>query len=516
MASIIENMITKVTGIPLRPKHESSGASQIEAIERRIFPASGVKTRVHDVIGNAELVTIGGNYSGNENDKDPNNLNRLYIELYRSTETKKELSDKLDSIRNYDYVETILRDLSGEVLTRSYDPTHSEFFIFNTDLEEYSELNEKVNSDLKNLKIYDILADILEDFLLKGQYILKMDYSNDELDDGLDQDTTLPAYTKSKMVRIFDAEHRILRDPANYLVLNLFSSHKKLKIKSESGSFYYLKLPRGVIPESIIAKINNLKILEALQPLIELQAIDEKMYFHVQFPPGKDATEAYKECRTYEKLLKSMLSLGKADNADQVIEKISTIKVIPLFGNQQEMRAVSVNKINRIDLEQIKDLRNAISNAIKIKIDGDNSTNSEYYKLVKTIRNCLRISVQEFLIHYIHQKYSIKIKPDDFELKVPEVQGAEDLDMIDYLNMNQSTYKDTLELLKTTVDQVRALMGNPLIDEDELLNNLSDKLQKMTGVKVFRNSADLKEFIENPDNKDVVAAFNSGNNEEES
>jgi hypothetical protein len=59
-------------------------------------------------------------------------------------------------------------------------------------------------------------------------------------------------------------------------------------------------------------------------------------------------------------------------------------------------------------------------------------------------------------------------------------------------------------------------MGNPLIDEDELLNNLSDKLQKMTGVKVFRNSADLKEFIENPDNKDVVAAFNSGNNEEES
>lgn len=250
--------------------------------------------------------------------------------------------------------------------------------------------------------------------------------------------------------------------------------------------------------------------------MIELQAIDEKMYFHVQFPPGKDATEAYKECRTYEKLLKSMLSLGKADNADQVIEKISTIKVIPLFGNQQEMRAVSVNKINRIDLEQIKDLRNAISNAIKIKIDGDNSTNSEYYKLVKTIRNCLRISVQEFLIHYIHQKYSIKIKPDDFELKVPEVQGAEDLDMIDYLNMNQSTYKDTLELLKTTVDQVRALMGNPLIDEDELLNNLSDKLQKMTGVKVFRNSADLKEFIENPDNKDVVAAFNSGNNEEES
>lgn len=512
MAGLVEKFITKVTGIPMTAKSES-GAGQIEAIERRIFPVSGIKTKVHDVMNGADLSVIQGDFHDPEV-KDPDNLNRLYVELYRSTEDKKGLAERLSAVRNYDYVETILRDLSAEVLTRSFDPTHSEFFTFSVFTEEYNDLTEKVNTDIKNLKIYDMLADILEELLLQGQYIFKMDYTNDELDDGLEQELTLPAYSKSKMVKIFDSENKRLRDPANYLVLNLFSSHKKLRIKSESGSFYYLKLPRGIIPESIIPKINNLKILEALQPLIELQAIDEKMYFHVQFPPGKDATEAYKECRNYEKLLKSMLSLGKADNAEQVIEKISTIKVIPLFGSQNEMRSVSVNKINRIDLAQIKDLRDAISNAIKIKIDGDNSTNAEYYKLVKTIRNCLRMSVQEFLINYIHQKYSIKIKPDDFELKVPEVQGAEDLDMIDYMNMNQSTYKDTLELLKITVDQMNALTGNPYIDEDELLNNLSDKLQKMTGTRIFRNSAEIKEFLLDPKNKDIVEKNSSENNSE--
>lgn len=434
---------------------------------------------------------------------------KLYSEMMKGAMSKKTLSDKLAVIRDYDYVDSILRDLATDVLTRSFDNSQSEFFVFtsrkSSKIDDNEDLDKKVNQDLKSLKIYDMLFEIIEDLLFEGQYIFKMDYTNNELDDSLDQNNTIPAYSKSKMVKIFDNQESILRDPANYLVFSIFSSHKKMTVKTESGSYYYLKMPRGIIPESLISKIMNLKILESLQPLVEIQAIDEKMYFHIKFPPGKSATEAYTECRNYEKLIKTMLNMDRDYsnmNVETILDRISSVKVIPLFGNQEEMTPHSVNKVNRIDLDQIKDLRSSISNSLKINIDNQNDTNAEYYKLIKRVRGQLRISVSEFLINYISQRYSIDLEIEDFDLKVPEVQGAEDLDTIDYINLHQSTYNNILDLLQNTVKAVNTLVASPLIDAQALINSYSDQMQKVTGSRILKNFQVLNEtspeYLTNP------------------
>lgn len=459
-----------------------------------------VTEKEHNELMGGQLLQVGANkYTSN---------GALYNALTKGAGDKLSLAEKLDKIREFDFVDSILRDLATDVLTRGFDRDQAEFFVFtskkSTNIPNNAELDAKINIDLKSLKIYDILFEVMESYLFYGQYIFKMDYVANELDDVVDQNNSIPAYSKSEMVKVYDIDESMLKDPANYLVLNLFSSHKRLKVKSDSGSYYYLKMPRGIISESLIDKIINLKILESLQPLVEIQAIDEKMYFHINFPPGKNAAEAYNECRNYEKLIKSMLNMEKdnTNNIDSILDRISSVKVIPLFGTQSEMRPQTINKVNRIDLAQVTDLRNSISNSLKINIANQNDTNAEYYKLIKRVRNQLRISITEFLVGFIKQRYSLDISVEDIDVKVPEVQGAEDLDTIDYINLHQSTYNSVLDLVQNTVKTVNALASSPLIDKKELIDSYSDQLLKITGSRIFKNYEELNstnpEFLENP------------------
>lgn len=512
ISSLFGGLRFPIPGQVMHPKYEAVSLKDPvgSSIQATTFPKENVSVKVHNVLGKGDSV-VSGNYHATE---DSLTGMQLISALIQGAEDKAQLMEKLNKIRDYDYVESTLRDLSTDVMTRSFDPNQSEFIVFNALNKDYVDLNEKVNQDIQSMKMYDMIMDVIDEFIFQGQYIFKMDYNAGELDDCVTQEFSLPAYSKGSMIKVFDINEGTLRDPANYLVLNLFSSHKKLKIQSESGSYYSLKLPRGLFSESIIPKIINLRLLEMIQPLIELQSIDEKTYYHIRFPPGKDVSEAYKECMNYEKLLKSMLSLDEVKDVDDIVDRVSSIKVIPLFGSQEEMRAQTVNKVNRIDLDQIKDLRDSISNSLKIKINGDNSTNVEYYKLVKRIRGAIKSSVHEFLINFIHQKYSIQLDPKDFEVVLPEVQGAEDLDAIDFINMHQSTYKDILALLETTTESVAKLSQNPLIDRDALIDSFSDKMMKITNTRIFKNSDMINsEIAEGKIDKDQV--FNQNTTTEE-
>lgn len=484
-------------------KSESVGQGVVEGFKTTIIPKDKVNTVVHNV------------FVGSDTTKDYSSYGEQLSELSDSAADKKSLMTKMEVIREYDYTEAVLREVSTDVLTRNYDASQKAFFTFLTDNSKLKPIEGAINKDLYDLKIYDTLNDIIEDYLFNGQYILKLDAkinsakdpvskedssskSTDpkkivyELSDNLDQKEYLPAYSKSRLVKIFDARSEKLKDPSDFLVLNLFSSNKKILVESEKGSSYNTRLPKGLFSEAIIKKMNNLKLLEALQPLIELQSIDEKMYFNIRFPPGKDVNEAYSEAKNYEKLLKSILSVdSRTQNVDDIVDRVSSIKVIPLFGNQEQLNQVSVSKVNRIDLQQIQDLRDSISSSLKVNIDGNNSNNLEYYKLIRRIRSFLRISIQEFLVLYIKKKYSIEVTMNDFEVAVPEVQGAEDLDTIDYINLTQSTYKDILELIKVTNEAITELIDSPLIDKEALINSYSNKIQKLTGANIFKTYSEI-------------------------
>lgn len=418
---------------------------------------------------------------------------------------KASLIQKFEDIRNFDYVETILRDVATDVLAKSYDQSQGEFFTFHIKTDRYKKLEPLVNKDLKTLKLYNILHDIIEDYLLYGQYILKVDYRHNELDDGVEQPNCIPAYSKSALCKVFltntDGFNITgqIEDPEEYLCLNLFSSHKRLEVQSESGSFYYLKMPRGIIPESIIAKINNLRILEALQPLMEIQSIDKKMYFYIRFPVGKDMTEAYIEARDYEKMVKSLLTFSTDEEVtvESIVEKISQVKVVPLFGDQETIEPKEIDTTERIDLQQIEDLRDSISNALKININDSNGDNIEYFKLIKRVRACLKCSIEEWLLFYINKRYGSQIthpiQSDDFEIKLPDVQGVDELDEIDYLNMYNDTFAKSIDALVQAIDSVGKLGASPLIDMKEVVNLYSTKFQKLFGSRVFKEYGSLTE-----------------------
>lgn len=489
-----ENMIDKNESVPV-----------IENFTDRLYQQSSIKVH-NELYDNYIPDTSNGNSVFSS-------YNNLYKSINSNILLKRNIIDSMESIRNHDYVEVILRDLATEVLTRSYDKK-TPFFLFKSDVHE--SLVDKVNIDIKNLKLYNVINDIIEDYLLYGEYIIKMDYANNELDDSIDQSMIMPAYSKSSIEKVYDEEQGVVRSPGEYLILRLFHSRVKLDdIKTDSGSNYYLRLPRGIILQSIIPKITNLKLLESLQPAIELQAIDEKMYFYARFPSGNDVKEAYKQCRDYEKLLKSLLTTNiNSSSVNDIIENASRIKVIPLFGDQSEISQQSITKINRIELSQVDDLRNSISNALKIKINGDNSTNPEYFKLVKRIRDKLAESIKEFIYYYVKQKYSIDMDDDEFDILVPDVHGSEDLDLIDYINMHQSTYKDAWELVKLTSESLKEVSTDPTIDQEVLVSHMTDRLSKLVGSNLFKSFSTLVEESGDEVNPLTVVYNNQSDNEE--
>lgn len=473
----------------LTPKSESM--AMINTITNGMYPSNNISVKHPNIPGLSS--NFSGLYVGHMSDEEYKTHSEMLLKstLADEVQSKRGLMEKLEVIRDYDYIESTLRDLGTDVLTKNYNESQGPFIQIRLSDEKEYKLEEQLNKDIMNLKIYETLHDVIEDYLFNGQYILKVDYENIELDDCLDQKEVLPAYTKTKMAKVFDNSTSELHHARNYLVLNLFSSPKKLKIKTANGSFYTLKLPRGVVSESIIPKINSLKLLESLQPLIEMQAIDEKMYFYVNFPPGKDAAEAYAEARDYEKLLKSLLTTNPTTNLYEVIDRLSTVKVIPLFGQQGEIRPQTVSKINRIDLDQIEDLRTSISKSMKVNIAGDNESNKEYFKLIKRIRSMIQKSVAEFMIEFIKKKYNKDFSYDDFKIYLPEVKGVDELDTVDYISLAASSSKEVISMITEMSNTFKELSEASNIDTEYLIEYFNDKLVPITGKPIFLTTEEV-------------------------
>lgn len=485
--------------IQLAQKAESMG--MINSIHNRLIPSSQIKIRTPDIPGltsNFSGLAIMSMMSGS--DYKSNSELLLKSSMAGEVTSKRDMMEKLEPVRDYDYVESTLRDLGTDVLSKNYNDSQGPYIkFFITDQKEH-DFEKKVNKDIVDLKLYEILNDVMEDLLFNGQYILKVDYENNELDDCLEQSEILPAYSKTKMVKVFDKSTSELHHIRNYLVLNLFNSPKKLKIKTESGSYYTVKLPRGIISESLIPKINALKLLESLQPLIEMQAIDEKMYFYVNFPAGKDASEAYKEAKDYEQILKSLLTTNPTTNLYEVIDRISTVKVIPLFGNQGDIRPQTVNKINRIDLDQINDLRDSISKSMKVNIAGDNEKNIEYFKLIKRIRSLIQKSISEFMVEFIKKKYNKDLDPNEFKILLPEVKGVEELDTVDHISLTASSSKEVISMISEMSEVFEKLKLLPNVDTEYLTDYFNEKLVPITNKPIFFTAEEVNKRIkDNPE-----------------
>lgn len=509
--------------------------------ERTINPESNYTTTEVNNLTNFR-------YGNHQSSKDKT-FGALLAELLDSTSTKIEFKRKIDSIKDIDYIEALIRSMEVDVLKKNWDPAQGPFFSFSIINEKYKKYEDNIRNDIENLGIYQWLTEHIRDILLYGQYIFKIDYTHDELDDFLDQVRTLPAYNRGDIKKVFtnikinsdeidtgtnpafsvsgmpsvvtipggkytglnnSSEapsgsndmtadgSGTLYDAKEFFIFTLYAKYRETKVRSTNGSYYRIKIPEGVIPESIISKIVNLKMLEALQPLIELQALDEKMFFWVRFPVGQDYTEAMKTVSRYEQYIKSALAIGDVDPTDisSLLQKATTAKVIPLFGDQNQMESQTINKINRIDLSSLSDIRNGISAALDAKIDGDNSTYPRYLKKIRMIRQLLQDSASESLRGYIKVKYNIDLKPADFKLSVPEIYGAEELDTNEYRTLQMDSEKSTLDFVKTLAGEFKELHQTGIIDTTKLVSIYRPKLAKLLGIDILRVDEDLKKIYD--------------------
>lgn len=457
---------------------------------------------------------LGSGFTGNMNNE-YTGVGSVVSALAENIKTKTTLIEKLDEIRSFDYIESPIRDLGTDTMTKNFDPSERSYFQFvmkqsGNENEEKKKVNkeliDKVNDYLVNSKLYEMILENVEDFLLYGEYLFKNESDEDGggiIDDSVEQNTTVPIYEKGTLVKVYEIGNKKLVNPSKYVVLTLFKSPKKIRIKSASGKYYYVRIPRGVINESLIEKIKALKILETLQPMTELMAIDEKLYFYVRFPQGKDMNEAYQEVNGYERFLKSVLSLDTPESVSEILDKITKVKVIPLFGSQEEIRPQTISKVNRIELAQLNDLRDSISSSMKIDImskEGENSP--QYLKLIKRIRKMIASSVKVHISHKL-EEWGDDLDYSEFEILTPELKGADDIDVIDYTNLYSSTLKEVSDLISDLNGRLLELV-NPengsTVDVQKVVDYYNEKMRPIIGHDIFSVKALLGDS--NTDNTD--------------
>lgn len=413
------------------------------------------------------------------------------------TMTKKSHIDAIDEIIDYDYIDYVIRELSNDVFYKHVDTNDT--FIKASVPEGFEVLGTKCDKLIKDSCIYEILIDNISNLLSYGELILRIkdDFS---VSDEIDQSNYMPVYKHGKIRKVLDIKNKKLLPKDKFLVFTLFKSSKKSTVKTEKN-IYYTRVPKGIIPYTVINKLNSLKLLEELQPLIELQSIDEKMFFYLRFPSETDVADAHKKVSSYERFLKNILQLQEVKDTSTLADRMSRVRVIPLFGDQSEIQQNNISKINRIDQSQVDNIKETISKLININIHKDNDNNVPYLKMITSIRSMIRTSLEYWIKEYVRSlggksSEQLKSNGDKIKIIIPDIKGLDEISALDYISLYSNSVNEVNDLIKNISEAIEILSNKPGIDKEILIEYYNNKIEKVIGKRIFEYTSQEEESSE--------------------
>ena len=438
----------------------------------------------------------------------------------KMTESRVGVIRAVDSLRNFYLVETLLSQLVDDAL--SPDMLNGDILTVFSEGTNKNEVNKEIEYLDEKFGLDQLAEDITPDLCAYGEYLLRTkinkktvekkeggnineaeekEYGLIDIIDCVDQEKVIPV-TKAGNIQYYltiDQRGRLIKEePADYIRFSLGT--KKIKVnsieeftgvkKEQLEKFreeipFYLKTGKSII-FSIIPKLKELEILEALVPATKLSKLTQGTILGVQVPPGYSVEEGMKAAKRMEGIINEKVGIDK-ERGEITVESIMAssgrIKVIPQFGDKGTTQKLETKMDEPDDLlSSIEELRKIITSSsgipYELMYESDGSGKGEvlkryarYLRKLKMIQRAVASGIKELvIIHCVNKGIEVNKK----DLKVTFTNKLIELDNLDQLEYLDTTL-NILGNIKTFVFELR--------DEESPLRKYTDVLKLRDFIK---------------------------------
>jgi len=477
-------------------------------LEKRLKSLLGIRYTVSE----PEFYPIIPDLKDNKN----NLIQQLLDGLRGQIGSKKQLFKTYTELQNQPLVESLLLKVITDLLWKGRGEQKPLLEVeYTPDKGVQNDLNEII----KNFRIEDHITECMFDLLLFGEYYYYIDWANTEIDDRYDYPDLLPVYTRGEVEKVlYTASTNTLHKYGEFtrdkfieshevFILSLPSRRMKIKVRDESGSEYYVKIPIPFVIPSAITLLNSLALMEKLIPLTQVMRMDRGQIVNISVPPNTPIKQIFEICKEYEKQLNSTLNLNLSLNTmEEILSSFGRFKCIPsLNTGKADMGVRDQPEPRTVDLRDMEYLVATIANRIGVPVSyiidlgqgqEDPKTLLTYLQKLHFIRKEIGKGVKRFLLNYLEyrrtsgEKYKM-IKSDELKVKLPPVPGIETLDAIDVAD----SLSGMLSNIQRIIDDFNRMFQEteetlPELDRRAMLDILNTKLEPILGRKIF----DLKKL----------------------
>lgn len=375
-------------------------------------------------------------------------LNQLLASaLFKSVQTKKAIKAYHDSLEDFYLLRIIKQSIYHDVFYKFLDEEALPLGLPIKVQASNAKTTDRILGYLEELRVPEIVREILDATLYLGEYLLFYDSENFQIDETLiDQTSWRAVYQRGRLSKLiaFSNNQTIDQYRDRALIFRIKYLPYKLNILGEDEYPFYAYVGQGIIDVGILNLLNTIRLMESLMPVQQALSVQAGQLIYVRLPEApSDPKSGFDLARQYERLLNAAVEISSSQGPisyQDIISSIAKWRVIPLFGEKGSIEPRELPRPGPIDLQALGYVKQALTDAIPLpasylgiqETNQDRNKLAQYYMLITEIRR----GIAEF-VDLVIQKAIVGKKGISGEYLVEPIQvsGILENQMGDYFEL---------------------------------------------------------------------------------
>lgn len=408
-----------------------------------------------------------------------------YAGVYlKAVKTRKDFFKQMDKIKTFYLVDTLVQSIADDSLTP--DVTTGEVV-------QLTSPSEEINSHLIELQrrfdLDQIVNELMSDFLLQGEYILRNKVKKGEglveIYDDVDQTSVVSFYKHGYPDKFMVSAQTDIKVFPAYSFTHFAINRYKLRILArdeginsqaqartkllieEEGLPTYARIGRPLF-YGVLSKLKELMLVEALVPASMLNDILRGSFIGVSIPANTVPAKAIEITKTYEQVFNKKMGIDRTNEEISVADILTaagSLKALPIFGDKGQLEKLDVRGSNALENLQnsINDTREVICTSVgfppELLFGGETKVEilkryARYLRTLKAVQSSIANALTQLSMTHLVNSGMEQVRPKD----------------INVIFRNEIVNIDELEKLEFQ-DAIISNVGNVIDFADRLLEN---------------------------------------------
>lgn len=435
----------------------------------------------------------------------------FYDQLSKVTKSRENYYSLLSKFRNNYLVNSIYDIFINDIILDSSTDT-----VINIEVPNNTKIQDSLNDLFKNLKISEILLEILPDLLHYGSYSLRCNVTDSgvqSIEDVYEAGEILPIYdsfnnpllfvkkSRKKDGEYFSYEKYEYLSIKDIISFNVGLEKIKIDLSPRESQFLsdtqtetdkilpsLLKVSLGksvIFP--VLDKIDQYLTVESAQILNIIEKAIKPDLVGVSVGSNYGVTDVIEIVEKYEQLLNERFDVTDHTSLKGVLKNSKRLKVVPITGDNGTLENISLRNDNdlKYDTSILKDLQEDTFNLLGIPYEfykGEGTSNREnikinvrYSKKIKRIQKSVIRSLKMLCLLHISKAFPNETLTDsDIVISLKNNVNVDELENLEQLDQLTTTLEDVVGLSNTLKELTEE--SSYEIDTDSLLKSIKEAL----------------------------------------